>query len=151
MNRTTSKKFRRTLVILAAIASIAVISCRGWKHKSPEERAEWVTKKITKELELNEAQKQTLHTIKSDLLAKLEAQKSERDAQLQQFTALLRQDTIDKTKLNDLKKRHQQMRDKAEDIFLEKIAEFHKVLTPEQRNKSADLVQKYMSRFMAHK
>ena len=151
MNRTISKNFRRTLVVFATVASIAAISCRGWKHKSPEERAEWATKKITKELDLNDAQKQVLQAIKSDLLAKLAAHKSERDAQLQQFTALIRQDSIDKLKLGELKKKHQQMRDKAEDLFLEKIVEFHKILTPEQRNKSADLVQKYMSRFMADK
>jgi Spy/CpxP family protein refolding chaperone len=51
----------------------------------------------------------------------------------------------------DLKKKHQQMRDRAEEYFLTKLVEFHKVLTPEQRNKSADLLQKHMSRFMGEK
>ncbi len=139
------------MMVFAAVAAVTAISCRGWKHKSPEERAEWVTKKITKELDLNDQQKQTLQAIKSDLLAKHAAERGERDAQLQQLTALMRQNTIDKARLADLKKKHRQMRDKAEDYFLEKIVEFHGVLTSEQRNKSADLMQKYFQKFMGEK
>jgi len=126
-------------------------ACRNWKHKSPEERADWVTKRINKELELSEPQKQTLDAIKTDLLAKHAAEKPERDAQLKQFTELMRKDTVDAVKLAELKKKHQQMRDRAEEHFLTKLVEFHKVLSPEQRNKSADLLQKHMSRFMGEK
>ena len=147
----TKNTLRRVLIVLGAMTLLTAAACRNWKHKSPEERAEWVTKKITKELELNESQKQTLAAIKTDLLAKHAAEKAERDNQLRQFTELMRKDTIDQAKLAELKKKHQQMRDRAEEQFLAKIVEFHKVLTPEQRNKSADLLQKHMSRFMGEK
>ena len=142
---------RRVLIVLGVMTVLTAGACRNWKHKSPEERAEWVTKRITKELDLNDGQKQTLTAIKNDLLAKHTAEKSERDAQLKQFTELMRKDTVDAAKLADLKKKHQQMRDRAEEYFLTKLVEFHKVLTPELRNKSADLLQKHMSRFMGEK
>ncbi|AFM13342.1 Spy/CpxP family protein refolding chaperone [Turneriella parva] len=147
----TQNTLRRVLIVLGAMTLLTAAACRNWKHKSPEERAEWVTKKITKELDLNDSQKQTLAAIKADLLAKHAAEKTEREAQLKQFTELMRKDTIDQAKLTELKKKHQQMRDRAEEQFLAKIVEFHKVLTPEQRNKSADLLQKHMSRFMGEK
>lgn len=147
----TRHTLRRVLIVMGVMAALTAGSCRNWKHKSPEERAEWVTKKITKELDLNESQKQTLAAIKTDLLAKHAAEKAERESQLRQFTELMRKDTIDTTKLAELKKKHQQLRDRAEEQFLAKIVEFHKVLTPEQRNKSADLLQKHMGRFMGEK
>ena len=75
----TKNTLRRVLIVLGAMTLLTAAACRNLKHKSPEERAEWVTKKITKELDLNESQKQTLAAIKTDLLAKHAAEKAERD------------------------------------------------------------------------
>lgn len=153
MEQTSSKKIlRRAVIVIAALASVAAATnCRPWKHKSPEERAEWMAKRITKELDLNDAQKQVLNKIKDEIVAKHKAEKGNHELQFKEMTGLLRADTIDTTKLTALRKRHQAQRESMEALFVEKALELHKVLTPEQRNKAADLLEKYMKKFSGDK
>jgi len=152
MQATKNKALRRGFKIGAILmVAGAVAYCRPWKHKSPEERAEWLTKRITKELDLNDGQKQTLAKIKEDLLAKHKADKPSRDAEFQEMLALVRSDNLDKAKLADLKKRHLASREQMETLFLDKAAEFHKVLTPAQRTKAADELAKHMKHFSGDK
>ncbi len=153
MEKTTSKGiFLRMLIVMASLASVAAVTnCRPWKHKSPEERAEWMAKRITKELDLNDAQKQVLNKIKDEIVARMKAEKSDRALQFKEMTGLLRADTIDKTKLAALRKSHEAQRESMEALFVEKALELHKVLTPEQRNKAADLIEKYMKKFSGDK
>lgn len=142
----------RVLVVVATLASVAAVTnCRPWKHKSPEERAEWMAKRITKELDLNDSQKQVLNKIKDEIVAKHKAEKGNHEIQLQEMTTLLRADTIDNARLTALRKRHQAHRESMEAMFVEKTLELHKVLTPEQRNKAADLMEKHMKKFSGDK
>mgnify|MGYP003597251757 CR=1 FL=1 len=150
MEQVSAKGFLvRILVVGAALMSVAAVTnCRPWKHKSPEERAEWMAKKISKELDLNDAQKQVLNKIKDEIVAKHKAEKSNRDLQFAELTKLIRSETIDNKKLTELRQRHRAERETMEAMFVEKALELHKVLTPEQRNKAADLLEKHMKHFM---
>lgn len=153
MEKTTSKAiFKRALIVVAALVSVAAVTnCRPWKHRSPEERGEWMAKRITKELDLNDSQKQVLNKIKDEIVARMKAEKSDRGLQFKEMTGLLRADTIDNAKLTALRKRHQAQRESMEALFVEKALELHKVLTPEQRNKAADLMEKHMKKFSGDK
>lgn len=143
---------RKTLTVLGLMATVALFAyCRPWKHKSPEERAEWVTKRISKELDLTDSQKQTLTKIKEELLAKHKADKPARDAHFKEMTALVQAESIDTAKLQDLKKRHLAHREAMENLFLEKVVEFHKVLTPEQKLKAAKELEKHAKHFSGEK
>lgn len=149
MENTSTKGFwGRVLLVLVALSAVAgVTNCRPWKHKSPEERAEWMAKRIAKELDLNDSQKQVLNKIKEDVVAKHKADKANHAANFKELTALIRSEKIDNAKLAELRKRHQQHRESMEAMFVEKALELHKVLTPEQRNKAADLLEKHMKHF----
>ncbi|MFO1472702.1 MAG: Spy/CpxP family protein refolding chaperone [Turneriella sp.] len=153
MEKTTSKAIlARVLIVIASLASVAAVTnCRPWKHKSPEERGEWMAKRIAKELDLNDSQKQVLNKIKDEIVARMKAEKSDRGQQLKEVTTLLRSDTIDNGKLTAIRKRHQAQRESMESLFVEKALELHKVLTPEQRNKAADLIEKHMKKFSGDK
>ncbi len=153
MEHKTSKAFlARVVIVIAALASVAAVTnCRPWKHKSPEERAEWMAKRVTKELDLNDSQKQVLNKIKDEIVARMKTEKADRGQQLKEVTTLLRADTIDNGKLTALRKRHQVHRETMEALFVEKALELHKVLTPEQRNKAADLIEKHMQKFSGDK
>lgn len=152
MNANRGTSLKRTLTVISLIlAATVLVYCRPWKHKSPEERAEWMTKRVTKELDLNDPQKQTLAKIKDELLAKYKADKPARDALFQEMTALVQAESIDKAKLQDLKKRHVAQREAIENLFLDKVVEFHKVLTPEQRTKAAKSLEKHAKHFSGEK
>ncbi len=149
MSTYSTKRF--FLVLGAVFFATVFVYCKPWKNRTPEERAETIAKRITKELELNQAQIGTLTRIKEEMLAKHNADKTERDAQFKTLTEIVRAQNIDRTKLADLKKRHVALRDSAEELFLDKIAELHKVLTPEQRIKAADALLKYEKKFSGEK
>lgn len=147
-----NRKLRLTLALLLGLSLLAGFAgCRPWKHKSPEERAEWLVKRINKELDLNDSQKQTLQRIKEELIAKHNAEKPQIQQQFSELNQLIRAETLDQAKLKELRKRHQAHREAMEALFVEKVVEFHKVLSAEQRNKAADLMQKHMKRFMGEK
>lgn len=152
MNRNkASRRFGiRIATVVTALTLVAtLLYCR--KHRSAEERAEWMTKRITKELDLNDSQKAKLQTIKDEILARHKASKEPRAALMQEAITLVRSDALDKAKVADLKKRHAQLHNARKDFFIEKVIEFHKVLTPEQRNKAADLMQKFSKHFSGEK
>jgi Spy/CpxP family protein refolding chaperone len=145
----SAKRF--LLVVGAVLFATVFVYCKPWKNKSPEERAEAITKRITKELDLTSVQIVTLTKIKDEMLAKHKADKPERDAQFKTLTELVRSESIDRAKLSELKKRHVAMRDRAEELFLDKVIELHKILTPEQRAKAADALLKYEKKFSGEK
>lgn len=152
MNAKRGRGLKKTLTVFSLLLAASVfVYCRPWKHKSPEERAEWMTKRITKELDLNDSQKQTLAKIKDELLAKYKADKPARDAIFQEMTAVVQAESIDKTRLQDLKKRHVAQREAMENLFMDKVVEFHKVLTPEQRTKAAKSLEKHAKHFSGEK
>lgn len=146
-----SHKYKKLFAVLALTALAGMNACRPWKHKSPEERAEWIVKRITKELELNDAQKQTLGRIKDEFIAKHKADRPQMEAQFNALGELVRSDSIDQAKLKELRKKHQAHRESMETFFVEKATEFHRVLTSEQRVKAADLMQKYFRKFAGEK
>ncbi|MBN8222501.1 MAG: Spy/CpxP family protein refolding chaperone [Spirochaetes bacterium] len=145
----STKRF--VLVIGAVLLATVFVYCKPWKNRTPEERAEVIAKRITKELELNQAQMSTLEKIKEEMIAKHKAGKNERDAQFKAMTELVRAQNIDRSKLSALKARHDALRDADEELFLDKVVELHKVLTPEQRAKAADALLKYEKKFSGEK
>ena len=149
LSRYSTKRF--LLVIGAVFAATLFVYCKPWKDRTPEERAEVITKRISKELELSSNQIVTLNKIKAEMLERHQADKAERDAQFKTLTELVRAETIDRAKLDELKKRHDVMRDRSERQFLEKVAQLHKVLTPEQREKAASALLKYEKKFSGEK
>ncbi|GAB4431357.1 MAG: hypothetical protein OHK0011_14200 [Turneriella sp.] len=146
-----SHKHKSLFFVLTLISLAGMNACRPWKHKSPEERAEWMVKRISKELDLNDAQKQTLNRIKDEFIAKHKADRPHMEAQFAALSDLVRADTIDQAKLRDLRKKHQTHRESMENFFVEKAIEFHKVLTSKQRAKAAELMQTYFRKFAGEK
>ncbi|MFZ5629094.1 MAG: Spy/CpxP family protein refolding chaperone [Spirochaetota bacterium] len=146
-----SHKYKKLFVVLTLLSLAGMNACRPWKHKSPEERAEWIVKRITKELDLNDSQKQTLNRIKDEFIAKHKSDRPQMEAQFAALSELVRADAIDQSKLKDLRRKHQAHRESMENFFVEKATEFHKVLTSEQRAKAAELMQKYFRKFAGEK
>lgn len=149
MSGYSTKRF--LAVIGAVLLATGVVYCKPWKDRTPEERADALTKRITKELELSQTQIVTLGKIKEEMLAKHKADKTERDAEFQILTELVKAPSIDRVKLGELKTRHNAMRDRAEELFLDKIVELHQVLTPAQRTKAAEALLKYEKKFSGEK
>ena len=136
-------------LLAAATIAVGLTGCGrcGWRHhdKDPAQRAEWITKKIASELDLNEAQKAKLELVKQEFLAQREKGKQEREEAFQTVLAQIRSKQLDTEKLQALiEQRHKRMGEAAPSV-LKKIADFHASLSDEQKEKAAQKFEKFHS------
>ena len=137
-------KPRIKLAVLAVvtIGTLNVITgcAYSFMHKSPQERAEWMVKDLTKELTLNEAQVGKLNALKDELLAVRSDYQKKRSATKETIGELLSQPTLDQTRaLALIKERTQEVNDKAPPVVAD-FAGLYDSLTPEQQKKLHDEV-----------
>lgn len=144
-------RYKRLFAIIALLSLTGMNACRPWKHRSPDERVASMVERISKALNLDASQKQILERMKAEFIAKHKADRPQMEAQFAALSDLVRSDTIDQAKLKTLRKKHQAHRESLENFFVEKAIEFHKVLTREQRSKSADMIMEHFRRYAGEK
>ena len=101
---------------------------------------------IAEVLDLDEAQKEKLQGVHQ---AMKEARQAFVEVRLQTFDevlGLVTSDTLDQDQVQQIVKRHQALIDTFAPQVTEKIGEFHAVLTPSQKSKAAEFIQKWKSR-----
>ena len=141
------KKTIYSLVILAIISSLLLVSaCR---HYSPEKRTQWMMKKFTKDLELNNSQKEQLDVSKTEILMKGRELRVAYKNTMEELGLQLRSEEFDKQKVKDAVSRITAPQDEFISLFIEKLADFHSSLTSEQKTilaKKLDKMKKYGKR-----
>ena len=105
--------------------------CHGWGG----DKADWVVNKISSELDLNDTQKAKLNSLKDEVLKKKDEFKGDHEAMLAEIRTQLLSDKLDQAKINQLFVSRQAKHDEMRQFLIAKVAEFHAVLTPEQRTK----------------
>ncbi len=136
--------FKKIVGVLAVIGIGAGLGAMltGCHHKTPEEKAAWVVKKITSELDLTDAQKPKLQAVADFIVAERKAHEAQREETITFALAQVRGDRLDRVeaerrivqKLDDLKQKAPRL--------LELVAEFHASLTREQRENAASKLEK---------
>jgi Spy/CpxP family protein refolding chaperone len=90
---------------------------------------------ISETLDLSESQQDQLDEIKNELLAKAQGMHADKETMREELIAQLRSEEIDqelvKAKIVD----HRAKMDEIVDLIVVRLAEFHKTLTPEQKEK----------------
>jgi len=133
------------VVTIASISGIFFLTgCggrRGW-GVSPEKRADWIATRISKELDLNDTQKNTLNSIKSEILARKLDFRSMNAGAVQAILPQLKSDTLDQAKINSAFQDREAKAKETREFLVAKFAEFHRILTPEQKAKLAEKVEK---------
>ena len=125
------KKTIYSLVILAIISSLLLVSaCR---HYSPEKRTQWMMKKFTKDLNLNDSQKEQLDVFKTEMMMKGRELKVAYKNTMEELGLQLRSEEFDKQKVKDAVSRITAPQDEFISLFIEKLADFHSTLTVEQK------------------
>lgn len=92
------KKFFKVSGLIFLTLGLLVGGCRH--YRSPEKRAEFVVKKITSELDLNDSQKKDLYRIKDEILSKRKELKLQGPRIPAEALAEFRQPTLDEKKIN---------------------------------------------------
>jgi protein CpxP len=136
------------VLILAAVGASILCGCHpGFECRcfqvSPEKKADWIVKKVSKELNLKQDQKEKLVQIKEELLAKHKEFMSPHEKLLNAFLTEAVKDTVDQKILNrSVEETHQQM-EGMRPFLISKFVKFHAMLTLEQRVKLAEKIRQF--------
>jgi len=118
----------------------------SFRHKSPQERADWLVNKISDELKLNDAQLSKLNVLKDELLTMRGDYRKKRNETKLAIGEMLSQPTLDQTRaLALIRDRTQEVNEKAPRA-VSAFAAFYDSLTPDQQKKLHDEVTEQMKR-----
>jgi len=90
---------------------------------------------ISETLDLDQSQKAQLNQIKDELLEKNRQMHANRETMYKEFVAQLRSEEIDQTRVKAVIDEHRAQMSELIDLMVVRLAEFHRTLTPEQREK----------------
>ena len=120
---------------LIAVLLLSVAGFAGCRRHSPDQKAEFMMDYVSETLDLNEGQKAHLGQIKDELLEKGVQMRADKAAMHSELITQLRSEEIDQGRLKSMVTEHKVKMEELIDLGIEKLAEFHKTLTPEQREK----------------
>lgn len=135
-----SKKYI-AFIVFAALTLI--LSGCGMFHKTPEERAEWITLKIAKKLDLNDMQKVKLATLKDQVLLSKNALKEGKKKHHQQLLAMLDSPVLERAKLSLVIDETITMVQTQKPALISAFGDFYDSLTHAQRMQVKDKIQQH--------
>jgi Spy/CpxP family protein refolding chaperone len=145
---------KRTIAIITVgtllVGGVAACAHRI-HHATPEERGEWVVEKISKKLELNEAQKIKLVDLKDEVLAVRKSMRSDREQNRAEVLAMLKQPTMDRQKVNSMVQQKIDQASKHTPEVVDAIANFYDSLDDEQRAELAEHIEDKLEHYDHHR
>lgn len=136
--------FRVVVGILVITGALAAAACH--RHHTPAERAEWMTGKVAKHLDLDDQQKAKLAVVKDEILAARAESKKERRAMMDEVIAQVQSDRLDQAKVTQLFEQHQAGQTRMMQRVLPKVADWHASLRPEQKAEAVEHLRKWIER-----
>ena len=125
------KKGLYILLIGMLISGVALFS--GCRRHSHGHKAEFMVDYISETLDLNESQQVQLDQIKDELMAKAQLMHADKESMHAELVAQLRSEEIDQVQVKAVIAEHRTQMDEIVDLIVDRLAEFHKTLTPEQK------------------
>lgn len=136
---------RTTIIALASIVACAGLLAGCGRHSArcadPDRRAEYAVKMISGKLDLNDAQKAKLGEIKTQVLARFREARAGRAGLHGEMLALVKSPSVNRDQLNRIAEKREEDYRMLKPFILDKLVEFHSMLSQEQKNKLADLVE----------
>ena len=125
----------RTLTILSLIVVLGLGTTLfvGCNHRGHDRGAAFILDYMAESLDLNEDQQAMASSYKDETLAKVKSMHSEKKQMHDEIKTQLAGNSIDKLRVKALVAEHRAGMDEVIDLVVDKVAEFHATLSPEQR------------------
>ncbi len=136
-------------VIVSFIAGLFFLSgChkRRLCGMSIENKAEFIFKRVSRKLDLNDSQKARLDDIKDEIVVKIKEQHKDRLKMKDTVLSLLKSDSLDKKQVNDIITKMHAKREAMRPFVVDKIVEIHSILNKEQKDKLANKLERLHKR-----
>jgi Spy/CpxP family protein refolding chaperone len=150
MKKIQSLRIVRSMPILGLLA-IFILSggCSTWHSQPMEKKATKIANRISKKLDLTESQKAELNQIKDEIVGKIKSKENvEKRKELRTaFFEMFKGDSMTKENLKDLYQKKEGEDKEMREFLMDKLVQFHKMLTPEQRTKVEEWMEKFARKF----
>ena len=120
---------------IIAVLVLSVAGLAGCRRHSPGQKAEFMMDYVAETLDLDASQQAHLDQIKDELLEQGMQMHADKAAMHGELVAQLRSEAIDQDRLKAMVTEHRVKMEALIDLGIVRLAEFHKTLTPEQREK----------------
>jgi Spy/CpxP family protein refolding chaperone len=142
---------KRNIIIIVLISLFVVAglgACKRGRHfrgfdKFDQEAA---VNRIASHLDLTESQKTDLNAIAGDVLAKAKEMHADHEAHRQEFAEMVLQESISRETVDRLMNEKFDRMKALTGMVADRLIEFHATLTPEQRTKIVELMEKHGDR-----
>lgn len=138
------------VVVGTLVLAGALVGAGCHRHHTPSERADWMTGKIAKHLDLDDQQKAKLAVVKDEVIAARAESQQEHRAIMEDVIAQVQSDRLDQSKVAQLFERHQAGQTRLMQRVLPKVAEWHATLRPDQKAEAVEHLRKWMDRYGDH-
>lgn len=141
--RSTTTHLIKAAVGIALVTTVlTATACH--RHQSPSERAEWMTGKIARHLDLDDQQKAKLAAVKEEVLAARAEGQKEQHALVEDVIAQVQSDRLDQTKVAQFIEQYQGLQRRMMVRVLPKVADWHATLRPEQKAEAVEHLRRWM-------
>jgi Spy/CpxP family protein refolding chaperone len=120
---------------LIMLMVIGVAGLEGCRRHGGGHQAAFMIDYATEALDLSDAQVAQLNRIKAELVEKGRQMNADRDEMRAEIIAQLKNETIDQQRLKQLVAVKRAQIEELIDLMIERLAEFHRTLSPEQKAK----------------
>jgi Spy/CpxP family protein refolding chaperone len=127
-------KKRLTFVSICVFISAALLFS-GCRSHSPDHKVEFMVDYVAETLDLNDEQRAQLEEIKEEFIAKAREMHAQKEALHSDLMAELGKAEIDQEILKGLIAQKRTQMDEMINLAVTRLVEFHKTLSPEQREK----------------
>ena len=136
---------RLTIALICVFISSALLFS-GCRSHSPNHKAEFMVDYIAETLDLNDQQRAQLDDIKAEFLAKAGELHANREAMRAELMAELRKEEIDQQRIKALISQKREQMAEMMDLAVVRLAEFHRTLSPDQKEKLVSKLEWFHSR-----
>jgi len=138
----------KSLGLISVVIIVAAGLLTGCTRPTMEQRMDRMVEKISQELDLTKDQQDAVQKIKVEFLQKLKAQKEARLQLKDEMIVLIKSDAIDATELEKIKQKVNDLNKELQDFLTAKFIDFHKTLTPAQKEKAVEWIEKTSKKMM---
>jgi Spy/CpxP family protein refolding chaperone len=145
----------KTAVIILIVLGVVVISGIAYARyqgfcNGPEGRAEWLVKRISNKLELDESQKRQLEQLRDQALELRGEMRSERPRHMEQLLGLLDAPSFDRQAANRLLADKQAWLATVGPQLIDGFADFNDSLRDDQRSKLREMIARHRQHRHGH-
>ncbi len=133
--------------LVGALGSLSLVGCGHHHHRhDPEGHSDYIVKKISRKLDLNDAQKEKLVAVQKALLAARNKHREQKQGQWDSLRSNIPGERLDTDALQTMLNGHADTIKGESPQILDKLAEFHASLTAEQKQKLVEHLDKHHKR-----